>query len=125
MGSWRRVDGGDNAPKLWHLIPLIISPFVYMAFGWQVFGGFLIAWVAMLDGFKDWTDFGYMSMRFTGYAAVSVALFDLSVYYILCGFLCGIIYPLGNKFKVKRYTEFAEILTGFVLTFGLFFELRG
>lgn len=122
MAVWRRVDGSDSSPKFWHLFPLLLMPFIYSFYGLNTLGAFVVAYIAMLDGFKDWKDFGYMSMRFTGYCAISCALFDIHWSYMLIGFACGMIYPVGNKFKVKHYTEIAEVLTGFGLTLGIFLK---
>ena len=117
---WRRVDGGDNAPLMWHLLPLVVAPVVYIQYGFEMLFAYLVAYLAMIDGFKDWTDFGYMSMRFTGYCALACALFGVSTWYILCGLVVGLLYPIGNSLKIPKYTEIAEIVTGFTL-FGFLF----
>jgi len=120
---WRVIDGGDNAPKGWHLIPFGATPIIYYMYDWKLSCAWLIATIALLDGFKDWTDYGYMSMRYTGYAALAVALFDVSSWYILAGLVSGLCYPVGASINNKytfSYTTFCEAIAGGLL-YGVLF----
>jgi len=116
---WRVVDGGDNKPTLWHTIPIAVVPVVFFTHSYELALATLITTIAMLDGFKDWTDFGYMSMRFTGYCALCVALADTHPMFISLGLLVGLLYPIGaliqTKIKTLKYTVVCEALTGGLL----------
>lgn len=118
---WRRIDGGDNAPKMWHLTPLIIVlPTLYLDL--NTGAALLLAWVALLDGFKGWEDWGYMSMRYTGYSALICTLTDTDPLYLIAGLISGLCYPLGAWLKTKyqklEYTVYCEYLAGFLMFGG-------
>lgn len=120
---WRRVDGGENKPNGWHLLPALYIAWLVFQGELYLAGAFTVAWVALLDGFHNWRDFGYMSMRYTGYAALACALFDISNWYILCGFISGILYPLGHqvflRYRWLQYTVYCELIAGGLMLGGV------
>ena len=122
MGVWRRVDGSDRKPFAVQLYPLLTLPFFYYTYDWKVMCAFIVAWVSMLDGFDgDWQNFGYMSMRFTGFCGVSCALFGVDSWYIAAGLVSGLTYPICYKLGVNRFNELGEVVTGVLLTGVLIF----
>lgn len=112
---WRRIDGDGGLFRGWHLLPLLFIAASYF-YNPMLAISLAIAWVSLLDGFHEWTDFGYMSMRYTGYAALACALAGTSNWYIVVGFVCGMSYPIGNWLIEKgykyKYTEIAEYICG-------------
>jgi len=101
---------------MWHLIPVLATPLVYIFSDVYTTLAWIIATISLLDGFKDWTDYGYMAMRYTGYASLVVALTDVSTLYIIAGFLSGMCYPIGatlkKRFKNFKYTVICEFIAG-------------
>ncbi len=127
---WRRVKGSGHSPLYWHLRPLIfIIPAI--AYDWHQIGlALTIAWISLLDGFKGWEDFGYMSMRYTGYAALACTLASLSPFYLVCGFISGICYPAGDYLKKHYfqdfyYTKYCELLSGGLMFGGAVYFAKG
>ena len=128
---WRVVDGSEHAPKFWHLAPALALPLVYIHFGWEVTLAYVVAYASLLDGFHGWDEFGYMRMRYTGYAALACALAGTSLWYIPLAFLAGMLYPtlhlayskgfrLPHVGIVNNYTTYCEFVCGAVMFGGVF-----
>ena len=128
---WRLVDGSEIKPRGWNLLPLAALPVLYFMYDWQMALAFFIAHVSLLDGFHGWHDWGYMRMRYTGYAALACALAGVSLWYIPLAFLAGMTYPalhklyengvrLPHKGIVNNYNSYCELICGAAMFGGVF-----
>lgn len=125
--KWRRLDGEGGQIKFFHLAPLLwILPVAW--YDHMLGLALLIAWVSLLDGFHGWTDFGYMSKRYTFYSLLACMFAGVSQWYILCGFISGICYPIGAWYTKKynsdfKYTEYCEYIAGGLMFGGAFLQV--
>lgn len=126
---WRRVDGSKSKPEGWHLLPCAFIVYSFWAGDYHSASAYLIAYIALLDGFSNWKDWSYMAMRYTGYTALACCFLPLSNWYIACGVVSGIVYPLGASIKRKftsfQYTVYAEIVAGGLMFGGVRYAMEG
>lgn len=133
--AWRRIDGSDHKPTAWHLTALLFfilpTAVIYDMHGAKeaihAYVAYLFIWAGLLAGFNDWKDPSYMFIRYTGYTGIVCALFDVSGWYMLCGLIAGLHYPIGNyisqNYKGYQYTVYAELVAGATLFGGLTYFL--
>ena len=122
---WRRAVGSDKGLPYIRLYPIPFIFLAYLALPWTITAGLFVAYLSLVDGYKDWEDWGYMSMRFTGYAAIACAFWGIDTLYVFFGAVSGFSYPLGAYIKKKystrfEYTKYAELLTGALMFGGVF-----
>ena len=127
--AWKLIDGSSLSPKGWNLllIPYVCTS-AYLGLGLAS----AIACISILDGFQDWKNYSYMSMRFTGYAALATLAHESTdlLYVILC-FAAGLLYPVFSMvsahspilsykwFLFDGYESYARTISGAVVLGGV------